>query len=295
MNLKEIKVIAVSTSIFMLMILLKSAPSFSQATQFQIQINVSDIRPKVGGLTVSPSPVDLIESYGRIIYVNASINDPNGDLANCTGYLWNRTTDLTKAAATYTNVSCVPCTGSGCICNCSFFLQYYDIGTTWAANISAMDQQGYTAFNTTTFIVNNLISFHLINSPITFPSPLFLGDVNRPAQNNPLTINNTGNVNLTLFINATDYLGEDGSTIIDSRNMSYNTSVATNKEAARTLFQVLNTEDQFYPSPNGIPVYPNSLSGMPPATFYIYNYISIPLDVTAQIYNATYSIRRAML
>jgi hypothetical protein len=291
MNLKEIIVVLLLS---LLIILLKSVPSFSQIGQFPVTINVSDIRPKVGGPTVSPSPVDLIEGYGRIIYVNASINDPNGDLANCTGYLWNRTTDLTKAAATYTNISCVPCTGTGCLCSCSFFLRYYDVGTTWAANISAMDQQGYITFNTTTFIVNNLTASELINTPITFPPTLFLGDVNKPAQNNPLTINNTGNVRLTMFINATDYLGGDGSTI-DSQNMSYNTSVVTNKGIAGTLFQVLNTEDQFYPSTNGIPVYPNSLSGMPPATFYIYNYITIPLEVTAQIYNATYSIRRAML
>jgi hypothetical protein len=260
--------------------------SFSQT--YIIEINVSDVKPKVLTMTVSEDPFDPAEAQSKKIAIWADVMDPDqgaSGLDRCWGYLWNSsTTPATPGNARYRNSSCdFVVVGSYKRCNCTFDIWYYDAPTTWRVNLTANDTDGNTGFNSTTFLVNALEAFDPYVG-ITFPSPLFMGETSA-ADTNPHIINNTGNVRLRSYINASDFTGEtDPSWTIKIENMTYNSSAT----GMGTLQQMRNLLTEFNPT-GGIPVYPNQTAGIPdPGTFNIYYYMYIPTGIMEQLYNTTH-------
>ncbi len=264
-------------------------------------LTVASNVPTISSLTFSADPVDLIEGSEKDFTVSAVIIDADGweNIVSCSGYLWSPdvTPPLTAAKATHT-ASCTlsGCSGNSCNCLCSFSLQYYETSGSWTGNITATDAQGNTGSAQGTFTVNSQTAVRIANVygeinttnqyPIVFGT-LKVGDVNVPATTNPLKIINTGNKKLNITIYADDHVGvNDSSWVIKVGNMTYNSSVSGMTE----LKHMSSKPTEFYPT-GGIPVYPNKASGITePATFYVYNYMSIPSGFKAQTYSSTYYI-----
>lgn len=260
--------------------------SFSQV--YIIEINVSDVIPKVLSISFSEAPFTPAEGTSKTIAIWADVMDPDqgtSGLDKCWGYLWNSSTlAATPANARYTNTSCdFTVVGSYKRCNCTFSIQYYDVPTTWRVNLTANDTQNNIGFNSTTFVVNSLLASDPYPA-VVFPSVLFMGRTTA-ATTNPHYINNTGNVRLRIRINASDYTGmTNPSWIISVGNMTYNSSAT----GMTTPVQMSKTLTQFNPT-TGVPVYPNQTSGIPyPAAFNIYYYMYVPTGIMEQVYNSTH-------
>ena len=109
--------------------------------------------------------------------------------------------------------------------SCLIDMWYFDSPGIWNISVSAKDNSGLTAYNTTTsFQYNQLQAIVLSPSVITWQS-IISGSFNQTSDNDPAIINNTGNANLTIQINATNLLGEDyPEEIIFAGNISVSTN-----------------------------------------------------------------------
>jgi hypothetical protein len=191
------------------------------------------VAPVIYNVT-SISPVTLTEGPGKtFIIVNFSVYDFNGasNLNNASAAI-----NFTKAGeALRYNSSCTVNNFAGNYANysCNVTMFWWDsAGSDWKiyANISDLDSY-ITVNDTTTFTVNSLTGFVMSPSTLTFSS-LSAGSVNQ-TPTNYLTMNNTGNTNITnpIQINATDLVGEtDHSKILWASNFSASNSTGGNIE-----------------------------------------------------------------
>lgn len=151
------------------------------------------------------------------IYFTAtnSINNNTG-ICNITGQ--------TEPLVSYQNDSCINISLSNF--SCTMVLEFYDDPQDYAINCSINDTENRTGYNDTeTFTYNSLTAINISPSYISFPT-LNVSDTNIGALNDPMVINNTGNVNITAIdINATNLIGQTDDTIqfVVTANFSVNT------------------------------------------------------------------------
>jgi hypothetical protein len=101
-------------------------------------------------------------------------------------------------------------------------MQYFDLPGSWNISVRGRDLgNGSYAYNQSTYFSYNQLKA-LVISPdlITWPS-VDAGSLNQTSNNDPTTINNTGNYNGTLAMTAYNLLGETNSSdSIPAANMS---------------------------------------------------------------------------
>jgi surface protein len=185
------------------------------------------VAPVIYNVT-SISPITLTEGPGKtFIVVNFSVYDFNGaaNLNNASAAI-----NFTKAGEDLRyNSSCAVKNFAGSYANysCNVTMFWWDAaGSDWKVYANISDLDSYIAVNDTmTFTVNTLTGFVMSPSALTFSS-LSAGSVNQ-TPTNYLTLNNTGNTNITnpIQINSTDLVGEtDHSKILWASNFSASNS-----------------------------------------------------------------------
>jgi len=118
----------------------------------------------------------------------------------------------TGGETTRSNTSCVSQTPSGNDMNftCTIDMWYFDLNTDWTINVTAKDiNDAYAENSSTTFTYNVLPAMKMAPTSLGWPS-VGLSDTDTGSNNDPITINNTGNdASLTIDVTPYDLEGED--------------------------------------------------------------------------------------
>jgi len=214
--------------------------------------------------------VDPLESSSRIIFINFTVNDVDGNstinissakvVVNNSG-LFRNTTQCSGVAinATAQNISC------------NLSLQYYDSAGTWNINVSIKDNSdAYTQNVSTSFTYNILYAISLNNNLFDFGA-LNAGDMNKSV--GMLQLNNTGNFNYTLIqlkaynlVNGTDWINVSNFRI-NITNVSTGVSLINNTYINVTGATLSRSTD-------------SSLGNQS-----MYLYVDIPIGTAAKKYN----------
>ncbi len=111
----------------------------------------------------------------------------------------------------YVNCSVTSAVGIETNYSCRIEMWWFDLDGVWNLNVSINDSQNNKAVNNSLSItVNSLTSFVMSPLNMTFDT-LNAGGNNYTATNDPITLNNTGNQNITsgmISVNATHLIGE---------------------------------------------------------------------------------------
>ena len=108
--------------------------------------------------------------------------------------------------------------------SCTILIPFYALNAAWRINVTATDLGNKTqrTNDSTNFTINQLKSIQLSPAALTWPS-ISLGATNQTSNNDPTTINNTGNYNASGKVNITaiDLHGETTySEILGARNFT---------------------------------------------------------------------------
>lgn len=177
----------------------------SSGTQ-NVSITVAGVTPvTVSVPTISANPVEF--SSTSIVFT-ANVTDPNGvndiDDSSVTPQISNGVTtrlgtctwsqDYNSTSANY---------------SCSVTMRYYDeSGSSWILKVQARDfGNGSTVNGTSVFTYNQLKSMVISPSTLFWPT-VIPGSTNQQSNNDPTTINNTGNYNGTVSVTALNLQGE---------------------------------------------------------------------------------------
>lgn len=213
--------------------------------------------PKAGNLTY--------------IFINFTVTDTDGvgDLNDSTArVIFNKSTTQRIGNCTPNDLNL---TATKYVCNVSMW--YYDDPGTWAINVSVRDNMSYMASNsTTTFVYNTLSAISINLTELTFGTVY----IRRPtgALNDPIGINNTGNVDFTnISLRAYDLVGATYSNYV----------IYANQFAASTsdAFTQVMQNNTFIQIPGA------SLNHGATALQNIYLWVNLTYDVQAQTYNSS--------
>jgi DNA-directed RNA polymerase specialized sigma24 family protein len=141
---------------------------------------------------------------------------------NFTAYDENGYTDLNDSTArinftksgedTRQNLSCsrIASESSGNYANysCLIEMQYWDASGTWDITAYIEDNEQEAIQNTSSFYLGATFGFVSSPSIMSWTGGIAPGSINQEATSNPITLNNTGNVQRSIEINATNLLGE---------------------------------------------------------------------------------------
>jgi DNA-binding CsgD family transcriptional regulator len=224
--------------------------------------NVNDSE-KTWFVTIGPREAPLIEyispipsfvnpteaTYTRVSF-NVEVFDIDGvGNINDTGILVNFTKNGKIRQTACEHQTDINITNANYTCNVDMW--YWDEPGDWNVSIIAYDYDGnYTMNNSfTSFQYNQLVS--IVLSPQTLTWSIASGSVNKLANNDPVIINNTGNANLTLEINATDLYGENNTNkAIFAGNMSVSTNTGGSPSAE--CFDVILSAGKFVNITNSV-------------------------------------------
>ncbi len=166
---------------------------------------LSDIGPNITFVS-NISAVSIIEGGSRRINFSflASDFDGRGDLDNTSAQV---RINLIGEADRF-NTSCTPLAtiGSSINYSCSVDVWYFDGAGFWTVNASIRDNAGsYIENASVQFTVQETTAFAIGPSALAWPT-LELGTTNRTSNNDPITLNNTGNKDIaTTGITLTGY------------------------------------------------------------------------------------------
>ncbi len=180
--------------------LLTGAPT--QTTTASITINAAPVILFVSnGTTIS-----IIEGTSRLLNFSFLANDSEGrgDLDNSTARL--RISLAGEADRFNTTCQAIATVGGNINYSCSVDLWYFDGAGNWIINASISDINGVYAENrSSNFSVQSTTAFAINPSALTWAA-LELGTTNRTSNNDPITLNNTGNKDVaTTGITLTGY------------------------------------------------------------------------------------------
>lgn len=192
-----------------------------------LNISVANNAPLIYRVNFSASTTPSENTYiGVSVNFSASDADGAGNLDDATARI-----NITRGSQTRANYTCTEINSGGNDANYSCFVDvwYFDESGYWNVTVTINDTSASQAQNTTSsgtlvnFTVNTLTAFVMGPSALTFAS-LALGAVNSTSNNDPLLLNNTGNVviaNGSIQVNSTDLDGETVSSLsLYARNFS---------------------------------------------------------------------------
>jgi hypothetical protein len=156
------------------------------------------------------SNVDLNESSYKAVTFNTHMYDADGvsDLNDTSvSANFSRTGEALRETSLCTLQNDVD--GYTANYSCSINMWYWDGAGTWNITVRGKDiGNGSYAYNTTTyFTVNQLKAMVVSPAALTWPT-VSSGAENQTSNNDPTTINNTGNYNGTIDLTAIDLYGE---------------------------------------------------------------------------------------
>lgn len=183
----------------------------SSTQNMDLNISVSNNAPKIYNIT-GLSSVTLTDGPSpTFVIINFSVNDSDGasNLENSSAKI-----NLTRGgeALRYNSSCAVKDFGPGNFANytCNITLWWFDSAGPWTVYANISDLNGNLAVNGTHNItVNSLTGFVMSPSSLSFTT-LVAGSTNQ-TPTSPLTLNNTGNVDISsgnIQVNATDLVGE---------------------------------------------------------------------------------------
>lgn len=196
----------------------------ASANSSSILVNVtqpSNQNPKIDFVQIPPAQ-DPIEDATKTVFINFTASDPDG-----TANLNDSTSKLIiNSTVTKTGVcSLFATTSANKTYNCSAILNYYDPSGPYTINVTVQDNSAVRAENiSTSFTYNELQAIVLDKTVIGFGT-VALQQTDAAATDNPLTIDNTGNVNFTsISVRAFDLRNLSVSSTIFAENFSVNLS-----------------------------------------------------------------------
>jgi hypothetical protein len=214
-----------------------------------ISVSVTSAPPTIYNISFSTSVTPIEGPSLTYIVMNFSVNATNGaaSLNNGSAML-----NLTMAGQPVRVKACAVKDFAGNYANytCNITFYWYDPAGTWTIYANISDYGGnYVVNGTKTVSISSLTGFVMAPSALTFPS-VVAGATNQTSTNDPIVLNNTGNVNITtgnLKINAIDLAGEtDHSKFLYASNFSVGNSTGGNIEcnySSTSATQMVNITD----------------------------------------------------
>ncbi len=181
-----------------------------KATEGTLDMNISlgNTPPNITFVTPIDS-ISLSNDNPVTVNFNFTVHDPNGvdniDTTTATGNLSKSGED----SRTNTTCAYVGANGDGYTGNftCNVVLWYWDGDGTWTVGTSIQDKSGATYHNITQTATVEVLDGILLNNADLGWSSVSAGGINTTADT-AVIINNTGNQDYTLKVNATDLYGE---------------------------------------------------------------------------------------
>ncbi|MBI2451565.1 hypothetical protein HYV50_00635 [Candidatus Pacearchaeota archaeon] len=249
-----------------------------------LNISVTNTAPIITFVSAIAA-TDPTESSTVNIRVNFTANDANGgsDLDRFGGQARFQFTGQT----TRSNLSCSNVTGVFSSNNmnftCTVGMWYFDVPASWTANITINDSANARGENsTTTFTFNTLNAMVMSPTALTWAS-LSITSTNVGSNNDPITINNTGNKNVTnVTVTGIDLRGEsNGAFAIFARNISVN-AVDVSDGFLMLNNSAVQVENATLLRGNNSLNYGNETSGQEQIYFYVE---ALNPDLTSQAYS----------
>jgi hypothetical protein len=173
-----------------------------------ISVSVTSAPPVIYGISYT-TPIVLTEGPSlTYVVMNFSVNATNGaaSLNNASAML-----NITMAGQQTRVKACTIKDWSGNYANytCNITMYWYDKEGVWTIYANISDFGGnYITNSTNTVTVGTTTGFVMSPTALTF-SNIIAGSTNQTATNDPITLNNTGNQNISnVTINAIDLAGE---------------------------------------------------------------------------------------
>jgi hypothetical protein len=243
---------------------------------FYVYLTLGNSNPEITWVnsSVSASP---IEKQTRTVYIQFNVTDANGvgNLNDASAKIYlNKVGEQQRY-----NTSCSPLGNSGLTetYNCAINMQYYDSPGAWIINVSIEDNSNAYDENTSfTFTYGTLTAMVVGTSELNF-SGVDFGASNVAADQNPINIDNTGNVNIT-NVNITAFTLAKGAETINANLFTVN---ASNSGGAGTSL----SNGEMVKVPNAMP--PRDITGTD-ANSTLYFYVDVPSEgLTGGLFNAT--------
>jgi len=201
-----------------------------------IQVKGYNYAPNITYVSPIPNtnPIELNKTpitFYATMYDKNGVDDLNDNSVNAT---------FTKPGqTTRENLSCLHVNdidANSANYSCTIDMWYWDEAGDWNVTVYGEDLGPRSGINdSTTFQYNQLQAFTINPNNLTFNASS--SEINVTANNDPMTINNTGNANLTekIAINATNLIGESvPTTFISASNISVGLSTGSFAECAGT-------------------------------------------------------------
>ena len=212
-------IVIFSNSVFGFFNLLNEITGFATSRGTNLSIALAGKGGPTIGNVSAIAAVNAVENSNKSVNFSFVASDPDG-VAN-----FNDSTALAifnKTGEASRNATCT--VGADINANsvnytCSVNMWYFDGSGSWNVNVSVNDFNGLRGENSTTagnmtgisFTLNALTAFIMNPTSLTWGT-LNVVDTNQTSNNDPLGLNNTGNVDITnITVNATDLTGETDS------------------------------------------------------------------------------------
>lgn len=216
------------------------------------------------------------EGTNKTLYVSFNVTDEDG-VINLNDSSARVTLTLSDVSRTSTECSTDDMNNSVRQYNCTLSMPYYDIGGTWSVNASIADNNSNSDENISqTLSWSDLTAITISLSEMDFGTQI-AGSTDVASSDNPLIVNNTGNVNIT-SINITSYtlMGvTDGNYTIGVGNFSFN--VTDSAEG-----QIMNNATSLSIPLANVTVHNDSIQ----ITEDLYLYMDIPSGLLSQEYRS---------
>ncbi|MEK9208396.1 MAG: Ig-like domain-containing protein, partial [Patescibacteria group bacterium] len=264
-----------------------SANNFGLNNSFVVKIITANSAPTIPFVQAIADQNATESSYTGVVF-NFSVNDTNG--ASDINISSVRASFNQTGEATRSNTSCVNISsgGNGVMFTCNVSMFYFDNAGVWSINVSARDNSEAGAGNSTTNFTYNLLTAMVISpASLAWPSPVNLTDTDTGSNNDPITINNTGNaLNLSINVTAYNLRGEsDTSKFIFANNFTVeNASQGCSGTAMSNATSLKVTTANLSKGNNSLN-YGNETSGQEQTFFCLKG---IPQDATQQSYSSAF-------
>ncbi|MFQ5531849.1 MAG: hypothetical protein ACE5ES_04500 [Candidatus Nanoarchaeia archaeon] len=175
------------------------------------QVIVEDIEVQASNYNPVEGTVNPITVYVIVSDVDG-VNDIN-DSSVKVNFTSTATGEATRLNNTCLNISDIDSTTANF--SCSVDVYYYDANSLWTVMASANDLGNLTPAHNTS--ADNNFTLNLLKAMVIDPisltwTSISAGSTNQKSNNDPTTINNTGNYNSTIQLTAIDLAGESIST-----------------------------------------------------------------------------------
>lgn len=176
---------------------------------------VGNAPPVIYYMALDAGSYDPTEASTTTVSITARVRDDNG-VGDINDSEFKTEVDdvasFVSAVAKYTNASCVTADLSATEreYNCTWSMDYWDSAGTYSTQVTAGDNTGTvsngTADGAPTYSYTTLVASGIDSTTISFGS-VTTGTTNNPATENPITLNNTGNANLSINVTGADLTG----------------------------------------------------------------------------------------